>query len=329
MDNILVVGGAGYIGSHMCKRLAESGFKPIVLDSLVRGHRQAVKWGPLYQGSASDSSLLARIFSDHHISAVMHFAAFAYVGESVQNPAAYYRNNVSETVCLLDAMIEYEVRRFIFSSTCAVYGEPIELPIAEDHPLHPVNPYGRSKRMVEEVLADYRSAYGLNYISLRYFNAAGADPEGEIGEDHRPETHLIPLIFEVALKKREAVGIFGNDYPTEDGTCVRDYIHVEDLSRAHLIALNRLFSSDSGGVYNLGNGTGYSVKEVIEAARRITKKPIAADVSVRRAGDPGVLVASSRKAKTELGWEPLFPDLASILETAWRWHQSHPMGYGP
>ncbi|MFC1858030.1 UDP-glucose 4-epimerase GalE [Thermodesulfobacteriota bacterium] len=321
--NILVVGGAGYIGSHMCKYLAKHDYQPIVLDNLVRGHREAVKWGSLIEGSIADSDLLREIFAQYQISAVMHFAAFAYVGESVESPALYYQNNVANTINLLEAMLENDVLNFIFSSSCAVYGEPQEIPIPEEHPLNPINPYGRGKLMVEKILEDFRAAYGLKYIALRYFNAAGADPEGELGEDHRPETHLIPLVLQTALGQRKVIHVFGDDYPTKDGTCIRDYIHIVDLAQAHLIAMERLFADLPGRIYNLGNGDGYSVKEVIQVARKITGKPIPAEVVGRRPGDPAVLVGSSERARKELGWKPQFRELEAIIETAWEWHQKY------
>ena len=327
MKNVLVVGGAGYIGSHMCKHLAKSGYHPIVLDNLVCGHQQAVKWGTFVKGSLNDSELVRRLFSDYPIAAVMHFAAFCYVGESVTSPAKYYRNNVSNTIALLDTMVEEKVSNFIFSSSCSVYGQPEAIPIKEDHSLKPISPYGRTKLMVEQVLEDFKTAYGLESVSLRYFNAAGADPDGELGEDHDPETHLIPLVLQTALGQRPCVEIFGDDYPTRDGTCVRDYIHVEDLAQAHLLALERLLNSQPGGQYNLGNDQGYSVKEVLEMARSITGEPIPARVVERRRGDPAVLVSSSERAMKELGWKTRFPDLRTIVETAWNWHRANPNGY--
>jgi len=328
MKNILVVGGAGYIGSHMAKHLSAKGYTPIVLDNLVRGHRQAAKYGLFFEGSMNDSSLLQKIFSDHPISAVMHFAAFCYVPESVKEPAKYYQNNVANTLALLEAMVERNIDNFIFSSSCATYGEPVEIPITEDHPKKPISPYGRTKVMVEQILDDFRSAYGLESVSLRYFNAAGADPDGELGEDHDPETHLIPLVLKTALGQRPAIDIFGDDYPTIDGTCVRDYIHIQDLAQAHLLALDRLLADLPGGQYNLGNAKGYSVKQVIEIAQRVTGKEIPVRVVERRPGDPAVLISSSEKAAKDLGWEPQFPDLEPIVETAWNWHKYNPNGYG-
>ena len=328
MKNILVVGGAGYIGSYMAKYLSKSGYTPVVLDNLVCGHREAAKYGPLFHGSMNDANLLEEIFSAHPISAVMHFAAFCYVGESVQFPAKYYQNNVANTLALLEVMLKMKVNRFIFSSSCAIYGDPVEIPMTEEHPQKPINPYGRTKLIVEEILDDYRQAYGLEAISLRYFNAAGADPDGELGEDHDPETHLIPLVLKTALGQRAHVDIFGNDYPTADGTCIRDYIHIEDLARAHLLALERMLAGLSGRAYNLGSARGYSVMEVMEVCRRVTGKEIPARVVARRPGDPAVLVSSSQKALEDLGWKPDFPDLETIVETAWNWHRNHPDGYG-
>ncbi|MBW2109419.1 MAG: UDP-glucose 4-epimerase GalE [Deltaproteobacteria bacterium] len=325
---ILVVGGAGYIGSHMCKFLAAHDHVPVVLDNLVCGHRQAVKWGPFFEGPMEDRGLLRRIFSEHEIACVMHFAAFCYVGESMTAPAKYYRNNVAATLTLLEAMVEAEIQGFIFSSSCATYGEPEKIPIPEDHPLNPINPYGRTKLMVEQILADFRRAYGLESVCLRYFNAAGADPDGELGEDHDPETHLIPLVLQTALGQRPHIDVFGDDYPTKDGTCIRDYIHIQDLAQAHLAALERLLDGKPGGVFNLGNGEGFSVRDVIEVARKATGAPIPEKVTPRRPGDPAVLVGSSEKARQELGWKPRFADLETIIETAWKWHRAHPTGYG-
>lgn len=327
MKNILVVGGAGYIGSYMCKYLSENGYVPIVLDNLVHGHKEAIKWGPFFRGSMADSKLLNQIFLDYHIDAVMHFAAFCDVGESVVNPIKYYRNNVSNTLSLLEMMVKRSVRNLIFSSSCAVYGEPRHIPITEQHLKQPINPYDKSKLIVEQILEDFKSAYGLESVIVRYFNAAGADPDGEIGEDHKPETHLIPLVLKTALGKKESIKIFGENYKTEDGTCIRDYIHIADLSQAHLLALNRLLDGLPGGKYNLGNGSGYSVKEVIEKAQNITGKSIPVRVVERRSGDPSVLVGSSKKAIDELGWKPEFPDIRSIIETTWKWHKNHPEGY--
>jgi len=325
--HILVVGGAGYIGSHMCKYLAKHGYNPVVLDNLVYGHEEAVKWGPFYKGSMENKDLLNHIFTNHKIAAVMHFAAYCYVGESVTEPAKYYRNNVSNTAILLEEMVKCGINNFIFSSSCATYGEPIEIPITEKHPQNPVNPYGRTKLMVEQMLADFHHAYGLKHTCLRYFNAAGADPECEIGEDHRPETHLIPLILQAALGKKEAINIFGDDYPTPDGTCIRDYIHVYDLAQAHLLALEKLLNGFTKGQYNLGNGEGHSVKEVIKKASKITGQAIPVKITGRRPGDPAVLIGSSKRAIEALGWKPQFADIETIIETAWKWHKNHPGGY--
>ncbi len=325
--NILVIGGAGYIGSHMCKYLSQKGHRPVVLDNLIYGHREAVKWGPFIEGAMENRDILDGVFTEYEIHAVMHFAAFAYVGESVTDPGKYYTNNVAATVSLLESMRKHNVLKFIFSSTCATYGEPVEIPMTETHPQNPINPYGRSKLMVEQILDDYESAYGLKSVSLRYFNAAGADPDGEIGEDHDPETHLIPLTLQTALGKRKKMVIFGDDYPTGDGTCVRDYIHIMDLAQAHLLALEKLMNGSPGEKYNLGNGNGISVKEVIDTAREITGEKIPVRMAERRPGDPAVLVGSADKAITELGWKPQFADLKSILESAWRWHKNNPEGF--
>ncbi|MBW1993924.1 MAG: UDP-glucose 4-epimerase GalE [Deltaproteobacteria bacterium] len=327
MKNILVVGGAGYIGSYMCKYLSRQGYQPIVLDNLSRGHQQAVKWGPLIKGECRDTDLLRYIFSTYRIAAVMHFAAFCYVGESVENPSAYYFNNVAQTLKLLQEMLRANVLIFLFSSTCAVYGEPVGIPIAETHPQRPINPYGRSKLMVEQILEDFHAAYGLKFASLRYFNAAGADPDGQLGEDHRPETHLIPLTLQVALGQREKIQIFGDDCATKDGTCIRDYIHIQDLASAHLLALERLLGGRCREIFNLGTGRGYSVREVIKVAREISGRPIPEEVVQRRPGDPAVLVSSNEKAIAELKWTPRYSDLYSIIETAWQWHKTHPTGY--
>lgn len=321
---VLVTGGAGYIGSHAVRLLSSFGFVPVVLDNLVYGHREIVEevlHVPLYVGDIKDAGLVREIIERYNITAVMHFSAYAYVGESVTDPARYYNNNLSATIALLDTMRACEVNKFIFSSTCATYGMSDKSQIAEDHPQNPINPYGRSKWMVEQVLADYQRAYDLQYTAFRYFNAAGADPGGDLGEDHDPETHLIPLLLYTALERLSEVNIFGTDYPTKDGTCVRDYIHVTDLARAHVLGLQRLLSTAESSVYNLGNGTGYTVREVIEAARRVTGKPIPTRESPRRPGDPPVLVASAEKAQAELGWKPDFPDIETIIGHAWSWHQ--------
>jgi UDP-glucose 4-epimerase len=320
--NILVTGGAGYIGSHCCKELSKKGFHPVTIDNLVYGHKNFVRWGEFFQGDAGDPAHLKECLNQYKIDAVMHFAAYAYVGESVEDPLKYYENNLCNTVQLLHAVLENNIKYIVFSSTCATYGDPEKIPIDEDHPLNPINPYGKTKRMVEEILADYHAAYGLKYMSLRYFNAAGADPDAEVGEDHDPETHLIPLVLDVAAGKRKAIKIFGTDYGTPDGTCIRDYIHVTDLAQAHILALQRLTGGADSSVYNLGNSQGFSVLEVIERARKITGKNIAVENSDRRPGDPPVLIASNEKAVKELGWKPQYADLDDIIGTAWRWHQT-------
>jgi len=320
-EKILVVGGAGYIGSHMVKDLLDTGYGVITLDDLSTGHRELVTGGEFIEGGLGDRVLLDNLFSSHTISAVMHFAAFSLVGESVENPLKYYRNNMAATAELLDSMIRHDVKRFIFSSTAGVYGEPVDIPITEAHPCNPTNPYGASKIAVERMLKDCDSAYGLKYISLRYFNASGADESGNIGERHHNETHLIPLILEVATGRRENIKIFGTHYPTPDGTCIRDYIHVSDLTRAHLLALETLMSGGDSAVYNLGNNRGYSVREVIELARKVTGKPIPAIEADKRPGDPAVLIASSDKIKEALGWKPQYEDLETIIKTAWVWHR--------
>lgn len=318
-DKILVVGGAGYIGSHMVKLLLDRNYEVVILDNLSTGHRRLVTGGELIEGHLGDSRLLDRIFTDHRISAVMHFAAFSLAGESVGQPLKYYENNVAETVNLIDAMVRNKVMHFIFSSTAAVYGEPESIPIAEDHPCRLTNPYGASKFCVERILADCEIAYGLRSISLRYFNASGADPSGHIGEMHDPESHLIPLVLKSAIDE-QPIKIFGTDYDTADGTCIRDYVHVNDLAEAHLLALNALMEGAASTVYNLGNSVGYSVKQVIDLACKITGKPIQVIEEKRRPGDPAILVADASKIKEAFKWEPKFENLETIIETAWKWH---------
>jgi len=318
---ILVVGGAGYIGSHMVKDLLKNGYDVITLDDLSTGHRDLLPGGDYVEGDLGDAVLLDEIFSNHEIAAVMHFAAFSLVGESVENPLKYYRNNMSATTELLIAMIRHNVKQFIFSSTAAVYGEPIEIPITENHPSNPTNPYGAGKIAVERMLQDCDSAYGLKYISLRYFNAAGADESARIGERHEHETHLIPLVLRVATGENESVKIFGTTYPTADGTCIRDYIHVSDLTQAHLLSLKFLLSGGESAVFNLGNSKGYSVREVITLAKKVTGLPIPTVEADKRPGDPATLIASSEKIKKELGWEPRYENLETIIRTAWKWHQ--------
>jgi UDP-glucose-4-epimerase GalE len=319
--DVLVTGGAGYIGSHCCKELHRRGYNPVTVDNLVYGHAQNVKWGPFYRGDIEDARLLERIFSENRIDAVMHFAAYAYVGESVQDPRKYYTNNLGNTITLLEKVLERAVPSFIFSSSCATYGQPQEIPIDEDHPQRPINPYGRSKYMIEQILADYSNAYDLRFISLRYFNAAGADPDGEIGEDHTPETHLIPLILDVAKGRRENLEVYGNDYETADGSCVRDYIHVADLAAAHVSALEKLLSGASSDCLNLGTGEGFSVLQVIEQAAAITGQKILYRIVGRRPGDPAVLIASNSRAAAVLNWKPVLSDLPTIIQTAWNWHR--------
>ena len=316
---ILVVGGAGYIGSHMVKQLSLSGTEVITLDNLSRGYKDAVKYGQLVEGDLGDNTVLDKVFSEHKIDAVMHFAAFIEVGESVIKPAMYYQNNVSNTQVLLDAMVRHDVEHFIFSSTAAIFGEPEYTPIDEAHKKAPINPYGRSKLMVEHILEDYDTAYGLKSTCLRYFNAAGADPDGELGERHNPESHLVPLILQAASGRREDIKIFGQDYATEDGTCVRDYVHINDLCEAHSLGLERMQKTGESARYNLGNGTGFSVQQVIDAAKQVSGKDFTVTQDNRRAGDPAVLVADSKLARKELGWSPKFDQLETIIETAWNW----------
>lgn len=350
---VLVTGGAGYIGSHVARELVKAGFTTIILDDLSKGHAEAVSRIPgarLVVGDAGDTGLLRRLLAGEMprgaggssgrkgvtgepgepiepIEAVIHLAADSLVGESVADPHRYYCRNVAKSLALAGAMLEAGVKYLVFSSTAAVYGEPGEIPIPESHPCAPTNPYGESKLFFEQMLARYEEAYGLRYISLRYFNAAGADAAGDLGEDHRPETHLVPLVLQAALGQRPAVEVYGADYPTPDGTCIRDYIHVTDLAVAHVLALKALVSGGPGGIYNLGNQRGYSVLEVIECARRLTGCPIEVVEGPRRPGDPAVLVASSGKISSELGWRPLYPDLQAIVATAWQWHRFNPDGF--
>lgn len=323
-STILVTGGAGYIGSHAVLALQQAGYNVVVLDNLVYGHRELVVdvlKVELVVGDMSDRALLDQLFASRDFAAVMHFAAYTYVGESVTNPAKYYQNNVVGTMTLLEAMVAANVKKFVFSSTCATYGVPITVPIPEDHPQNPINPYGATKLMVERILADFDVAYGLKSVCFRYFNAAGADPEGRLGEDHQPETHLIPLILLTALGKRDSISVFGTDYPTPDGTCIRDYIHVTDLASAHVLGLEYLMQGKESTAFNLGNGSGFSVKQVIDAAREITGREIKVVECDRRAGDPPSLIGTSSKAKEILGWQPQHADIHQILRDAWNWHQ--------
>ncbi|MFZ0407828.1 MAG: UDP-glucose 4-epimerase GalE [Cyanobium sp.] len=349
---VLVTGGAGYIGSHAVRALSRSGHQPVVLDNLVYGHAEIVRrvlQVPLVVGQVGDRQLLTDLLQGHHpeltgsgleskpIEAVLHFAAYAYVGESVSDPAKYYRNNLGDTLTLLETLIgsAHQVEEtkpapipIVFSSTCATYGVPQQVPMTEDHPQAPINPYGRSKWMVEQLLKDFASAYGLPSVIFRYFNAAGADPAGDLGENHDPETHLIPLVLDVMGGQRPYLQIYGDDYPTPDGTCIRDYIHVSDLADAHVLGLERLMRLRERDepvraplIYNLGNGTGYSVQQVIETAKAVTGRGLLAHVAPRRSGDPAQLVAGAHKAHSELGWRPRYPELATIIDHAWAWHQ--------
>ncbi len=321
---ILVTGGAGYIGSHTVLALLQAGYEVIILDNLVYGHRDLVEnvlKVELIEGDTGDRPLLDNLFSTRNIAAVMHFSAYAYVGESVTDPAKYYRNNVVGTLTLLEAMLAASIKKFVFSSTCATYGVPEIVPIPEDHPQNPINPYGATKLMVERILSDFHTAYDFKSVRFRYFNAAGADPDGRLGEDHNPETHLIPLVLQTALGKREFISIFGTDYPTPDGTCIRDYIHVNDLADAHVLGLKYLLDGGDSEVFNLGNGNGFSVKEVIETAKLVTGREIPIKECDRRPGDPPSLIGSGDKARKILNWQPQYSSLKDILVHSWHWHQ--------
>jgi len=324
---ILVTGGAGYIGSHTVKALLLEGRDVVVFDSLELGHRDAVLGGELVEGNLLDKDAVDAVFNKYPIDAVVHFAAYASVGDSMVSPDKYFTNNIEGGLNLVNAMREHGVGRIIFSSSAATYGEPMGVPIDESHPQNPTNPYGETKLMFEKILKWYDVAYGIKSVSLRYFNAAGADPEGKIGEDHTPEGHLIPIILQTLLGQRENVKVFGCDWDTPDGTCVRDYIHVTDLADAHLRALAALERGAETGAYNLGNGDGQSVKQMIDAAEEVTGKKVPWMAAPRRPGDPAKLVASSKKLKNELGWQPKYPDVRTIIEHAWRWHSTHPQGY--
>jgi UDP-glucose-4-epimerase GalE len=323
---VLVTGGAGYIGSHACKALSRAGYPVVAFDNLVAGHREAVKYGTLVEGDITDTLGVRSALRRHGIGAVMHFAAFLDVGESVREPGRYYRNNVGGAISVLQAMAAESVRHFIFSSTCATYGEPIETPIAETHPQHPINSYGETKLAVERALPHFERAFGLRWAALRYFNAAGADPDGELGEDHSPEVHLIPRAIDAAAGG-PGLRVFGDDYPTPDGTCLRDYIHVSDLADAHVKALEAIVETGTSGAYNLGTGRPHSVREVMHAVERIGGRPVPWTLGPRREGDPAVLYAAAQKAQAALHWKPRLPDLDSIVRTAWAWHHSHPRGY--
>jgi len=318
--NVLVTGGAGYIGSHACKELAKAGYVPVTLDNLVYGHPSAVRWGPFVRGDLADGDLVRRVLRERRIAAVVHFAAYAYVGESMQEPGKYFQNNFSNSVTLLEAMRHEGVSAMVFSSTCATYGDPRTLPIDEDHPQHPVNPYGESKLFVERALARFGAAHELRYAALRYFNAAGADAEGELGEDHEPETHLIPLVIAAAQGRRPHVSVFGTDYPTADGTAVRDYVHVSDLAIAHVSALRHLLAGGESLRLNLGTGQGHSVREVIRMVEAVGGREVPVREAPRRPGDPPELVAASGRAREVLGWSPRHSDLRNIVATAWQWH---------
>ena len=324
---VLVTGGAGYIGSHAAKALSRAGYRVVVYDNLVAGHREAVRYGTLVEGDISDVGAVREALRRHDVHAVMHFAAFLDVGESVREPARYYRNNVVGALSVLEAMVAESVRYFVFSSTCATYGDPIETPLSETHPQRPINSYGESKLAVERALPHFEQAHGLHWTALRYFNAAGADPDGEIGEDHGPEIHLIPRAIEAATGGR-GLQIFGDDYPTPDGTCLRDYIHVSDLADAHVKALEAMVATGRSDAYNLGTGRPHSVREVIEAVARVTGRQVPWTLAPRRPGDPAILFAAAEKAGRELHWSPRLADLESIVRTAWAWHERHPHGYG-
>lgn len=320
--SVLVCGGAGYIGSHINKLLNSNGYDTVVFDNLIYGHREAVKWGEFVQGDLADIDALEEVFSKYHIDAVFHFAAYAYVGESVAEPEKYYYNNVVNTLNLLKVMRKYGCNKIIFSSTCATYGEPEHVPITEDMPQNPINPYGMTKLTVERIFRDYQRAYGLQFVVLRYFNAAGADPDCEIGESHNPETHIIPLVLDAASGMRPDIKVFGTDYDTPDGSCIRDYIHVTDLADAHLRSLHYLEEGNKGDFFNLGNAKGTSVLEVVESVKRVTGRYFTVTKTDRRPGDPAKLVGSSDKARLILGWEPRYSDIDTIIEHAWKWHEN-------
>lgn len=327
--NVLVVGGAGYIGSHCVRQLIAQGHRPVVVDNLVYGHRAAVaKSVPFYNADLGDRAAMRTILKKHRIELVMHFAAYCYVGESVTSPLKYYENNLAAPLHLLGAMLDVGVKKFVLSSTCATYGIPDKMPLTEDAPQRPINPYGESKLYLENVLKALAHAYGLSFAALRYFNAAGDAMDGTIGEDHNPETHLIPLVIWQAMGKLPYVQVFGDDYPTPDGTCLRDYVHVDDLSRAHILVFKKLTKPGTQLFYNLGTGTPNSVREVITAVEKVSGKKIKVKMAPRRAGDPPALYADNRKAVRELGWKIKFNTLDSIVETAWKWHSTHPEGYG-
>lgn len=324
---ILVTGGAGYIGSHAVLELIKKGYEVVIIDSLEKGHKDAILGGKLYIGNLRDEQLLDKVFTENKIDAVIHFAAYSLVGESVQKPDKYYENNLVSTMKLLNAMKKYNCSKIVFSSTAAVFGEPENIPILEDDRKVPTNAYGETKLSMERMLKWYDVAYGIKSVALRYFNAAGADVSSKIGEDHFPETHLIPLVISVALGKRDCIKVFGDDYDTEDGTCIRDYIHVTDLANAHILALEYLEKNNKSNVFNLGSGKGYSVKQVIDETEKITKTKINKEIAPRREGDPAILIASAKKAYEELGWKPKYNKLETIIESAWNFHKNYPEGY--
>lgn len=323
---ILVTGGAGYIGAHICKALKARGHEPVVFDNLVYGHKEFVRWGELVTGDLMDAVAIDAVIKAARPEAVMHFAAYTYVGESVENPSKYYYNNVVGSLNLLDSVRAYGIKNVVFSSTCATYGIPSAIPITEEHSQNPINPYGKTKLVIEQLLDDFGAAYGIRSVCLRYFNAAGADIEAQIGEDHKPETHLIPLVLDAAMGRRPDITVFGNDYETRDGTCIRDYVHVEDLAEAHVLALEYLVSGGASAAFNLGNGLGFSVNEVIDSVRRVTGINVSVKLGARRQGDPASLVGSSSKAKQTLGWQPRYPDIDTIVKHAWKWHYKRFIG---
>ena len=320
---VLIVGGAGYIGSHVNKLLCQCGYDTLILDNLARGYKEFVKWGKFIEGDFGDEKVISTVLKEYPIKAIMHFAAFAYVEESEINPQEYYMNNVCKTILLLNAIIASggSEKVLVFSSTCAIYGSPEKIPITEDHKLNPINVYGNTKAIVERIIQDYEKVYNLKYVILRYFNVAGASPQAEIGEKHEPETHLIPLLLDAAAGKKETIQIFGTDYNTKDGTCIRDYIHVNDLAKAHILCMEHTLQDKISRIYNLGNAKGYSVREVIESVRRVTKANFKIEEKSRRKGDPPELVSSFNKIKKELGWEPAFTDIDEIVRTAWNYHK--------
>lgn len=324
---VLVTGGAGYIGSHAVAALLERGEQVVIVDNLYQGHRDAVLGGKLFEGDLRDADFLATVFRENDIDGVIHFAANSLVGESMKDPGKYYHNNVYGTLCLLEQMQKAGVSRIVFSSTAATYGEPEKVPIDEYDRTVPTNAYGETKLAMEKMIRWFDVAHGIKFVSLRYFNAAGAHASGRIGEDHNPESHLVPLVLQVALGQREHISVFGDDYPTEDGTCIRDYIHVSDLADAHILALERLRKGEESAIYNLGSGNGYSVKQVIDVSRQVTGHAIPAKIEPRRAGDPAVLIASSERARRELGWTPSREKLEDIVSSSWEWHRAHPNGY--